>query len=181
MDRFLKLAEADGFSYPDVGATLSGTIPATYNVDHNRTQLGHGLVTFERACAAIDHWAMFELGWVELFHPPASIAVGQTVVILAHAWGLYSLSGSRVLQMIDERDGLNRRWGFAYGTLDHHIERGEERFTIEHRAEDDSVWYDILAFSVPRHPLARLAYPASRAAQRRFARDSKLAMLRAVR
>jgi uncharacterized protein (UPF0548 family) len=68
----------------------------------------------------------------------------------------------------------------AYGTLQNHVERGEERFSIEHRVEDDSVWYDILAFSIPQHPLARLGYPLSRAAQRRFARDSKSAMLYAI-
>ena len=41
-------------------------------------------------------------------------------------------------------------------------------------------WYDILAFSRPQHLLARVAYPFSRAAQRRFAHDSKAAMLRTV-
>jgi uncharacterized protein (UPF0548 family) len=62
----------------------------------------------------------------------------------------------------------------------HHVERGEERFAVEHRRDDGSVWYDLLAYSVPHHPLAKLGYPISRAAQRRFAKDSKLAMLRAV-
>jgi uncharacterized protein (UPF0548 family) len=33
---------------------------------------------------------------------------------------------------------------------------GEERFTVEWRCQDDSLWYDLLAFSLPRHPLARL-------------------------
>jgi uncharacterized protein (UPF0548 family) len=65
-------------------------------------------------------------------------------------------------------------------TLQHHVERGEERFSVEHHRADDAVWYDILAFSVPQHPLARLGYPLSRAAQRRFAVDSKAAMLRAI-
>ena len=38
--------------------------------------------------------------------------------------------------------------------------------------EDRSVWYDILAFSKPRHVLAKLGYPLSRYLQRKFARDS---------
>src|SRR6185436_6673895 len=69
-----------------------------------------------------------------------------------------------------------RRFGFAYGTLPDHIERGEERFLIEWDRKDDSVWYDILAFSQPRHPLVRLGAPVARLMQKRFARDSISAM-----
>jgi uncharacterized protein (UPF0548 family) len=100
--------------------------------------------------------------------------------VLARTFGLYSLSASRIIAMIDRDDGQTWRRGFSYGTLIHHIERGEERFSVEYHREDDSVWYDILAFSIPQHPFARLGYPLSRAAQRRFARDSKSAMLRAI-
>jgi uncharacterized protein (UPF0548 family) len=56
---------------------------------------------------------------------------------------------------------------------------GEERFTAEFHAEGEAVWFDIYAFSRPR-PLARLAFPYSRALQKRFAQDSKKAMKRAV-
>jgi uncharacterized protein (UPF0548 family) len=104
----------------------------------------------------------------------------RRVLVLARTFSLYSLSASRVIAVIDDDSGHVRRRGFSYGTLEHHVERGEERFSIEHDLEDDSVSYDILAFSIPQHPLARLGYPMSRAAQRRFASDSKAAMLRAV-
>jgi len=73
------------------------------------------------------------------------------------------------------------RFGFAYGTLAEHAESGEERFTVEWNRDDDSVWYDILAFSRPRQMLARVGYPVSRSLQRKFAKDSKLAMLQSVR
>ena len=69
----------------------------------------------------------------------------------------------------------HRRFGFAYGTLPDHVECGEERFMIEWLA-DDSVWYDILAFSRPRHPLVRLSSPLARMLQKRFARESLLRM-----
>jgi uncharacterized protein (UPF0548 family) len=59
-----------------------------------------------------------------------------------------------------------------------HVETGEERFTIEWHKSDDTVWYDILAFSRPRHVLARMGYPFVRRLQRRFARDSAAQMLR---
>jgi uncharacterized protein (UPF0548 family) len=180
VDRFREVAEKDSLSYTEVGGTVNGSLPSSYNVDHNRVRLGYGADVFHRARVALGEWKMFELGWVELMHPSAPIESGQTVLILARTWGLYSLSASRVLKIIDDDDGAIRRWGFSYGTLMHHVERGEERFAVEHRRDDGSVWYDLLAYSVPHHPLAKLGYPISRAAQRRFAKDSKLAMLRAV-
>jgi uncharacterized protein (UPF0548 family) len=180
IQRFQQIAEQDSFSYPERGATLKQPLPSGYNIDHNRVSLGDGDDVFKRARSALSAWKMFDLGWVELLHPPALITPGQTVLVLAHTWGFYSLSASRVLTMVDTDDGETQRWGFCYGTLQHHLERGEERFTVEHHRQDDSVWYDILAFSRPRHPFAQLAYPLSRAAQRRFARDSKAAMLRAI-
>lgn len=180
IDRFRQIAKQDTFSYPEVGATLGEAIPERYNLDHNRIRLGEGLPLFEPAYAALETWKMFELGWVELLHPIEPIAPGQTVLLLARTVGLYSLSASRIVAMIDQDNGQIWRRGFSYGTLRHHVERGEERFSVEYHHDDDSVWYDILAFSVPRHPLARLGYPLSRAAQRRFAADSKAAMLRAV-
>ena len=180
IERFRRAVAEDSFSYSQVGSSLQGPLPSGFNVDHNRIHLGEGTALYERACAALRNWKMFELGWVELLHPSQPITPGLTVLILARTWDLYSLSASRVVAMVDASDGSVRRWGFAYGTLQHHVERGEERFTIEHHADDDSVWYDILAFSRPRHPLARLGYPVARAAQRRFAADSKAAMFRTL-
>ena len=79
-----------------------------------------------------------------------------------------------------DEEGPIVRFGFAYGTLPDHAEKGEERFSVEWHHEDNSVWYDILAFSRPNHPLARLGLPLTRRLQRRFARDSKRAMVAAA-
>jgi hypothetical protein len=79
-----------------------------------------------------------------------------------------------------DQDGPVRRCGFSYSTLPDHAESGEERFLVEWGRATGSVWYDILAFSRPRHLLARLGYPWVRRVQRRFARDSAAAMVRAV-
>jgi uncharacterized protein (UPF0548 family) len=42
------------------------------------------------------------------------------------------------------------------------------------------VWYDILAFSRPQHPLAQLGYPFVRIIQKQFGRASSSAMRRAI-
>lgn len=90
------------------------------------------------------------------------------------------MNACRIVYVVDEEDPV-KRFGFAYGTMAEHAESGEERFTVEWDRDEDTVWYDILAFSHPRNLLARLGYPLSRLLQKRFAEDSKAAMLEAVR
>jgi uncharacterized protein (UPF0548 family) len=167
------------FSYAEVGATKSSLDatssgvgvnspgPAGYTLDHNRVQLGRGAETFQRAVEALQQWRQFELGWVTLVPHGVKVETGAVVAVKARAGGMWSLNACRVVYVIDEPE----RFGFAYGTLPNHIERGEERFLIE-RQSDDSVWYDILAFSQPRHPLVRAGFLYARRLQKRFARDS---------
>ena len=154
------------FTYPAVGST-NATPPSGFTVDHNRIQLGHGEATYRRAVEALKKWRHFELGWVTIVPRGVAIEVGATVAVKARAFGTWSLSAARVVYVIDE----SRRFGFAYGTLPDHVECGEERFLIEWLA-DDSVWYDIFAFSKPRHTLVRLSFPLARLLQKRFARES---------
>jgi uncharacterized protein (UPF0548 family) len=59
-----------------------------------------------------------------------------------------------------------------YATTALHVEEGQERFVVEFDPESESVHYLIEAISRPRHVLARIGYPISRAMQRRFRRDS---------
>ncbi len=167
-------------SYPEVGATNS-TLPAGYNIDHNRIQLGYGEQTFQRAVAAMRSWKMQDMGWLELCWPDAPIEVGSAVAVLCYHFGFWSCHPAKIVYVIDEADEQTRRFGFGYGTLPAHDEQGEERFLIEWRREDDSVWYDILAFSRPASFWARLGYPLVRMLQKRFGRDSKQAMFNAVK
>jgi uncharacterized protein (UPF0548 family) len=121
---------------------------------------------------------MFAIPWITLCWPDTPVEVGATVALLARHAGLWHLNACRIVYVIEE-SGEPRRFGFAYGTLPPHAERGEERFSVEFHHADSSVWYDLFAFSRPR-TLARLAYPYARILQRRFARDSMLAMKQAV-
>ena len=168
--RFIASQRDLPYTYAEVGAT-NATSPAGYNVDHNRIQLGSGEATFQRAVEALKKWRHFELGWVVIVPRGVRVEVGATVAVKARAFGTWSLNATRVVYTIEE----SRRFGFAYGTLPDHVERGEERFLVEW-LEDDSVWYDILAFSRPRHPLVRLSAPLARRLQRQFARDSLIQM-----
>lgn len=172
--RFLEIQRRQPFAYPETGRTSSDP-PAGYVVDHNRIRLGSGDAAFASARLAVTRWKMFELGWVELLWPDAPITAGTTVAVLARCWGFWSLNAARIVYTVNEP----RRFGFAYGTLPEHVERGEERFLVEWLPNNE-VWYDILAFSRPNSPLIQIGYPLARRLQKRFARDSMGSMSRAV-
>jgi uncharacterized protein (UPF0548 family) len=174
---FLEKMAGQTFSYEEVGATRRSP-PAGYNFDDNAVQLGCGAEAFARGCAALRAWRMFPAPWTKILPVNAPIREGQTVAMLARAFGLWWLSSCRIVYVVEESTPV-RRFGFAYGTLTAHVEQGEELFSVEWRP-DDSVWYRVLAFSRPRYWPVRLAKPLARRLQRKFVRDSKAAMVLAV-
>ncbi len=168
------------FSYENVGASREGAAPRGYDVDSYRVKLGEGPEAYARAVEALRGWRQFELGWVRLLPPHAPIEVGATVGVLARHYGFWSLNTARIVYLVEE-SGEVERFGFGYGTLPGHAERGEERFGVEwNRTLDGSVYYDVFAFSRPKHPLAWPGYPFARLLQKHFRRDSTCAMAEAV-
>lgn len=178
MRRFLSEQAVLDFSYSAVGATAA-TPPAGYVLDRTRIKLGEGEAVFHAAKSAMRRWEQFRLGWVEAWSPDTPIETGEVVAVLGQAIGLWWLNACRIVYVVDESGPISN-FGFAYGTLPGHVESGEERFLIEWNRANDSVWYDILAFSRPNHILTRLGYPVVRRAQKRFGRDSAKSMLTAI-
>jgi len=166
---------ASQFSYPHVGASERGFRPQGYACDHNRVCLGSGEQTFDRAVDAFGSWQMFRIGWLQLCWPDAPIRVGTDVAVVVRHYGFWSVNCSRIVYTVDE-GGEVQKYGLGYGTLLEHAESGEERFLIEWNRRDDSVWYDLFAFSRPRATLAQLGHPLARRLQRRFAAASLRAM-----
>jgi len=177
--RFLAAQAKLHFSYAAVGATAEPP-PAGFVVDHTRIKLGEGEPVFYSAKAALRRWEQFRLGWVEAWSPDTPLQSGEVVAVMGRALGLWWLNASRIVYIVDESGPISK-FGFAYGTLPGHVESGEERFLIEWDQGENSVWYDILAFSRPNHFLTRLGYPLVRRTQKRFGRDSAASMLKAVR
>lgn len=176
-------AEVQGapFSYEAVGATRDDRVgvPAGFDLDHNRVQLGNGEAVWERACGAVREWKMFPAPWTRISRADTPIRVGEVVAMQARAFGVWWVNACRIVYVIEEAAPV-RRFGFAYGTLLAHVESGEERFSVE-MGENGEVWYDVRAFSRPRYLPVRLMRPLARRLQGRFVRDSKRAMQEAVR
>jgi uncharacterized protein (UPF0548 family) len=170
---------ARNFSYPDVGAKR-GELPAGYAVLRGRIDLGQGSAAFARAMNSLLRWKMFDMPGVQLCWPDAPIRPETLVAVLVKHLGIWSLNCCRIVYVIDD-DGPVRRFGFAYGTLPEHAERGEERFMVEWNRGSDLVSYDILSFSRPGNTAVKFAYPLARWLQRKFLRHSLAAMADAAR
>jgi len=175
------------FSYSSVGCTRDlPQLERGWNVDRERVLLGHGEAVFQRAREAIGLWRMFPREVAEVCWPDVRICTGNSVGILywAAPVRMWMLMPARIVYGIDgvvERFGLNaEQFGFAYGTLPGHPERGEERFLVEWDRTDGSVWYDLLAVSRPAHWMARVGYLYARYEQARFRSLSGMAMQAAV-
>lgn len=149
-----------------------GTPPKGFVHDLSNSEIGRGLRAFMAAREAFLRWEQFDLGWVQIANPSAKITPGQIVAVDVHTACLWSISLNRIAEIVDSPN----RFGFMYTTTAFHVEEGQERFVIDFDPETASVSYLIDAVSRPRHPLARIAYPFSRAMQRRFARDSHARM-----
>jgi uncharacterized protein (UPF0548 family) len=177
--RFMAAQAKLPYTYEAVGATAE-TPPAGYVVDRTRMKLGEGEAVFRSAITALRRWEQFRLGWVEAWSPDTPIQPGEVVAVMGRAIGVWWLNACRIVYIVDEAGPISK-FGFAYGTLPGHVESGEERFLIEWNRGDNSVWFEIVAFSRPNHFLTRFGYPVVRRLQKQFGRDSVASMLKAVR
>jgi len=179
IENFLAAQRDLAFSYKEVGASKD-KIPSGYPINHYRIQIGNGADAFALAKNAIQNWTMYQLEWTRLFPAAAPIAVGAVVCVVVNHHFCWSINPCRIVYILEQTDKVER-YGFAFGTLPGHSEEGEERFTVEWNRAADSVWYELLAFALPHHILARIGFPFVGLFQRKFARDSGRAMLEAVR
>ena len=165
--RFLDASRHLPLTYDPVGLAQVGGVG--YDLDETVAVIGRGRADFDRARAALATWTHFDLGWVQVFPRNAAIDIGGNVAVLVRHLGFWSLNGARVVYHLNSSD---TRFGFAYGTLLNHAERGEEMFEVAFNERAGDVTYRLRAASRPRAALARLGYPIVRALQARFRRDS---------
>ncbi len=189
IQKYLAQQSKQPFSYQDVGASLKiwknpsnylSDLSSRYIIDRNRLRLGSGAKVFEQSKAALGRWEMFRFNWVQLLWSETPIQSGSTVGIMLQQFGLWAVNACRIVDVIEEEQVFLKRFGFAYGTLPDHGLAGEERFMVEWNREDDTVWYDLFAFSRPNQCLTRIGYWYVRRIQKRFANASKQAMVQAL-
>jgi uncharacterized protein (UPF0548 family) len=164
------LLREQNWSYAERGATRNQS-PKGYQHDEADFCLGQGELLFEAAKSLLLKWKMFPAPWTRIYDPNPQFKTGMNVGVWFRFGGLWWGNAARIVYAIDEPT----RFGFAYGTLRNHIERGEELFLLE-MDQEGRVWYRIRAFSRPNRWYVYLAYPLVRQQQARFRRDSGRAM-----
>lgn len=135
-------------TYPEVGATRSGELPAGYRHVRRHVPLGSGLDVFHRAVAGLRGWRMQRGAGLRVPASAPAPAVGVQVTFRVVALRI----PCEVVWVVDE----GRRYGYGYGTLPGHPESGEEGFAV-YLDDADQVWLDVRAFSRPAQWYARLA------------------------
>jgi len=171
LDRYLEIQSRLPFTYLHTGHTKRAMPVRPYNNDNLKVKIGQGDADFRQAQEAIRRWRMFPDTWTRILPQNAPVREGMTVAVYIRALGLWWRNASRIIYTMEEPN----RFGFAYGTLPGHIEKGEELFLVEIQP-DGAVYYEIRAFSLPRHWLAWLGYPLARYLQATFRRDSAAQM-----
>ena len=155
LDELLDRAALSSLTYDHVGSTLPSTEGHGRAIRTERLQLGVGSAAFDAAVVGLRAWACHR-GLGATVHPAdAPIEVGTSLLVVLHLGPVSIVVPDRVVAVVDEP----RRFGFAYGTLDGHQERGEESFVVEH-LDDDRVVATIGLDARASTAAARLAAPA---------------------
>jgi uncharacterized protein (UPF0548 family) len=148
-------------SYREVGATAASELPAGYHHDRRETNLA-GVDVFEKAVIVLKNWSMHAKAGLRVFPEGQVLEPDTTVLVLVPLGPATAVAPCRIVYTIDESE----RFGFAYGTLPGHPERGEEAFVVD-RSDDGGARLTIRAFSRPDDRLARIGAPITRLIQKR--------------
>lgn len=148
-------------TYREVGETLTSGRPEVFRHDCYEAQLGRGPQTYLRAVQGLKTWKAHRLPGVRVFPGEQDIQIGATSVVTLGTPVLALAAPCRGVGVVDEPT----RWGFAYGTLPGHLEQGEEAFVVS-TSPEETVRFDIVAFSRPGDSVVRLSGPIGRGFQR---------------
>ncbi len=150
-------------TYREVGATKDATaLPGGYRHDVYSIKVGDDDRAFNRAKDALRLWQAHRHVGATLTPENPPLVTGTVVVVTFHLGPVHFVAPCRIVYVTDEAD----RFGFGYGTLPGHPERGEEAFHVR-RDEAGVVTFGIVVFSCPGDWLTRIGSPIARAVQRR--------------
>ncbi len=161
LERFLARAVQEPLSYAEVGTILDEP-PLGYRHDDDTRVIGHGADAFARAVEGLRQWRAHHAVGIRLLTSAPGLHEGVTVVMALPCFGVFAFAACRVVAVVDEPN----RFGFVYGTLRSHPERGEEAFVVARDGRRGDVPdLRLLASRRPARP-ARRAGGAARATPR---------------
>ena len=164
LDALLEDQRDKEFSYQEVGATRSA-FPDGYRHLRRVIELGHGEPVFVGATEGLRRWQAHIRAGVVLRPPDASVEEAVAVVLTVPVAPVYATVACRIGYVVEDP----ARFGFAYGTLPHHVIEGEEAFVVE-RDDAGTVRFRISAFTRPRGRAMRAVAPVVQLLDERLVR-----------
>ena len=171
LEELLEACRSDALTYDRVGVSLDDTVSTSLHRTRWETVL-EGEDAFERGSTGIRDWAVHRGSGLTVLADGPPEAGTNVAMVAPLPVGFIEIT-CRVVRVIDEPGAF----GFAYGTLSVHPERGEESFVLT-AAPDGAVRFVVTAASEPAHPLARLGSSIASRLQHRAGRRYLAAMQR---
>jgi len=123
--------------------------------------VGHGRSVFDDAVQNLKYWRVHERAGLTVTPRGVEVRESTDVILLMKLLIGYVTVSCRVVSVTQSKD----QWGFTYGTLPHHVERGEELFLVA-LAPDGAVTFTVRAMSRPGHFLTKVGAPVAQLIQR---------------
>ncbi|HET7326566.1 MAG TPA: DUF1990 family protein [Nocardioidaceae bacterium] len=103
---------------------------------------------WERACRLVESYQFTTPEIVRAFYDPHAPLLGRDMLLQGRFYGLRFYLGVRVTSIIDEtRKDEQRLWGWAYETLEGHLERGRISYEVVKDLRTGTVEFVITAYS----------------------------------
>jgi uncharacterized protein (UPF0548 family) len=160
-------------TYPEVGATRDGTLPEGYHQVKARARVGRGERVYAAAIHALGSFDMQRAAGLRVRTDAAMAAVGARIELGFGIGPARLWAPVRVVWVVNEP----LRYGYGYGTLPGHPESGEEAFLVS-LAPDETVTFQMTAFSRPATWYARLGGFFAEAAQEQINHKYRSALVR---
>lgn len=110
----------------------------TWNIDTHRSALPaerpgppEPAGSWEHACALVRDYEFSPPELVRALYDPTAPLLGRDMLLEARFHGMHFYCGVRVTEVVDEtRENGDRVWGWAYETLEGHLERGKVTYEV---------------------------------------------------
>ncbi len=147
-----------------------------WNVDDYRQELPDG--SFEAARRLMTDYEFADPDLVRGYYDPDAPLDGREMLLSIRFWGMRFQVGVRVMEVVDEERSIDGRparvFGWGYGTLEGHLERGRMDYELREWRDTGEVEFRIHVVSRRgpiRNPVVRLGFRIfARREQIKFAR-----------
>lgn len=113
--------------------------------------------SWAHACRLVRDYEFSPPEIIRALYEPDTPLLGRNMLLEARFHGLHFYCGVRVTEVVDRSlDGAERAWGFAYETLEGHLERGKVTYEVVKQQETGAVHFVISCHSRAEPNLDRI-------------------------